>query len=543
MDHQLKLEIGAPKKGSVKVPVSVLDDDKTIHTDRIDPALAADRTRFIENVREKSKGLSEEQVSRLEADLMACSSPAFQPQASMPPELPDPVAVRDQLLPELDKRNEQRLSRMPPAVVSEARQLLREPRLIERLIATAGDLGLIGEEDLFLTLYLVGTSRLLPEPLAAVVQGLSSSGKSFVLNLAADLFPPGSVLKATDITPQAIYYGPPGHLIHVFVVGGEQPRGIGDDQGSERTRALREMISEGAISKLVPPRDDGVGQSGYVFQPGPIAYADTTTNTSLHPEDANRRLLLAADGSKEQTKRLNHGSMRSVSARQREHLKQVMHALQLLLRRVEVRIPFEHEIGSRLPDHPPEIRRVKNQLLNLIRAIALLHQYQRCESPQHGTVIEARIEDYHVARRLLVAPMGLALGTGLSTATIRFGRELWGAFNDKKFSTTDATRKKLSVGSKQQILHHLNALTDAGLCELVSRGLSQSPSSWRMLSDPEEPRADWLPKIEDIQADLAGTQHPTHGTDESCASGSPAERDPGMPEDSLDEDSRQERLP
>ena len=64
--------------------------------------------------------------------------------------------------------------------------------MLEQVRDDAAVMGIAGEQKLLWTVYLVATSRLLQEPLAATVQAPSSSGKSFVTYRVADLIPPES---------------------------------------------------------------------------------------------------------------------------------------------------------------------------------------------------------------------------------------------------------------------------------------------------------------------------------------------------------------
>ena len=56
------------------------------------------------------------------------------------------------------------LAKMPESVRAEARTLLDAPNLMQRVVEDIGALGVAGEKELAATVYLVGTSRLLPEP-------------------------------------------------------------------------------------------------------------------------------------------------------------------------------------------------------------------------------------------------------------------------------------------------------------------------------------------------------------------------------------------
>src|SRR5262249_13041383 len=147
-------------------------------------------------------------------------------------------------------------------------------------------------------------SRLLNRPLADIVQGPSTSGKSYLIEKTASLFPSEAVIYATQMTPQALFHMKPGTLCHKFVVAGERSRNQDDDK-AEATRALREMISSGKLTKLMPVREgNNQIQTQSIEQDGPIAYVESTTLTNIFDEDANRCLLLNTDERSDQTRRI-----------------------------------------------------------------------------------------------------------------------------------------------------------------------------------------------------------------------------------------------
>jgi hypothetical protein len=189
------------------------------------------------------------------------------------------------------------LAKMPEGIRAEAQAMLQSTNLVKSVVDDIGQLGVAGERQLAATVYLVGVSRLLPQPLAAIVQGPTSSGKSYVIRKAASLFPPEAIILATQLTPQALFYMKPGSLVHRFVVVGERSRAE-NDENADATRALREMLSEGRLSKLLPMKVDGRQETVLIEQDGPIAYIESTTLSKLFNEDANRCILLATDGGK-----------------------------------------------------------------------------------------------------------------------------------------------------------------------------------------------------------------------------------------------------
>src|SRR5262249_34185436 len=155
---------------------------------------------------------------------------------------------------------------------------------------------------------------------------------------------------ATTMTPQALYHMPPGKLVHKFIVAGERSR-LENDESAEATRALREMLSSGKLSKQMPVKVEG-GQieTRQIDQDGPIAYIESTTLGKVFDEDANRCIMLHTDERPEQTKRVitlaaERYSQASSDSRT-ERIIQTHHALQRMLKPRTVIIPFANRVAE-----------------------------------------------------------------------------------------------------------------------------------------------------------------------------------------------------
>src|SRR5262249_14671428 len=89
------------------------------------------------------------------------------------------------------------LAETPQEVKDEALRLLKDPLLIKGVLDDVAAQGVAGERELVAGLYCVGTSRKLSEPLACIVRGPSSSGKTYAIEKAAKLMPPEETIFAT----------------------------------------------------------------------------------------------------------------------------------------------------------------------------------------------------------------------------------------------------------------------------------------------------------------------------------------------------------
>lgn len=311
------------------------------------------------------------------------------------------------------------LRNTPRQLIIQAKQFLKSPGLMDKISQDIHAIGVTGEDELAITLYLIGTSRLLPRPLAGLIRGESSAGKSYIIQIVADLFPDETVLKAHRLSPQALQYMPQDSLVHRFVVAGERSRATDDGAASDATRALREMISDGKLSAAVAMKSSqGSFETHHIQQDGPIAYVESTTlaMADVFKEDRNRCLHLLTDESPGQTQQIIRDLARVAAnpgtpSRNKEICK-LHHTAQRLFKAGDVVIPFAERLVRALPSECLQARRAFPQLLSLIKAIALLHQFQR-EKDEHGRVI-ATVEDYSFVRNHLTAPLSRSLGTSVS---------------------------------------------------------------------------------------------------------------------------------
>jgi hypothetical protein len=477
--------------GNVKVRVTARLDGRAVHMHKFDLGSATQREEFARALKDKVPQLDENQIKD---ELLKAADAARHDDDGDDRDDPDDQDVRDDPAEAI-------LRSMPQDVRDDARAMLDNPYLIKLIMQDAAALGVAGEQDLTATIYLTATSRKLGKPLAAIVQGPSSSGKSFVVEKVSGLIPPEDTIYATQMTPQALFHMKPGSLRHKYVIGGERSRLQNDDVGAEATRALREMLSAGRLTKLMPMKGEGgVIETRLIEQDGPIAYVETTTLTRIFAEDLNRHLLLNTDERPEQTKKIinklaaGYGSNSAAAAADTERIILRHHALQRTLKALPVVIPYAARVGERMPAERVEVRRAFPQLMSMVEAVALLHQYQR-ERDTNGQIVAAEM-DYRLAYKLLATPMARVLGDVISDPARRFFERLtkWahGEF-------TSAQAKREEKGSRSSVYGWLAELHDAGLVELVVPAKGKSPATWKVTnSQADDAGCSGLPSPEEV---------------------------------------------
>jgi hypothetical protein len=314
------------------------------------------------------------------------------------------------------------------------------------------------------------------------------------------------VIFATQMTPQALFHMPPGSLKHKWVVAGERSR-LEDDDRAESTRALREMLTSGRLSKLMPVKGDGGRiETATIEQEGPIAFVESTTLTEIFEEDANRCLLLQTDECEEQTRRVlaeaaaRHSAPRTGDA---DRLRSIHHTIQRALPQVDLRVPYADRIAGRFDCKRVEVRRAFPQLLSLVQASALLHHRQR-QTDSDGTLL-ANATDYQIARRLISKSFALSLGGGVSDSARLFFMSLkeWAR---GEFTSKEATKK--GTAGKSSVYGWLLELHEAGAVELVEAARGRVPARWKLTGSEPDPGAAVIPAVDDVFPEIyTGRKH------------------------------------
>jgi len=271
--------------------------------------------------------------------------------------------------------------------------LLEDPDLIEIFLADVEKFGCVGEENNKLIIYLTLTSRKLDDPISLIMKGDSSSGKSFLVDTIMRFIPSDEILAFTTMTPKALYHRQ-DDLSHKALVIFEH-HGSEDSDYSIRTLQSEKKL---VISMPIKSPETNEWETKDHEIAGPVAYIETTTNVTIHPENETRCFSIYTDDSAEQTRMILNSQKEKYQPKENRCEVDIKkwQAAQTLLERMPVIIPFCEEI--KFPDKPVRVRRDQLRFLTLIEVSALLHQKQREQRTINGTeYIVADIEDYAVA--------------------------------------------------------------------------------------------------------------------------------------------------
>lgn len=295
-----------------------------------------------------------------------------------------------------------------------ALELLRDPRLLDRVLEDFEKTGVVGEETNKLMGYLAGVSRKLESPLAVVIQSSSAAGKSSLMDAVLRFMPEEERVQYSAMTGQSLFYMGETDLAHKILA-------IAEEEGAQSASyALKLLQSEGELTIASTGKDATTGRlvtQEYRVK-GPVMIFLTTTAIEVDEELLNRCIVLTVDEGSSQTTAI-HAKQRSsqtlaglLARQERSHVCALHQNAQRLLEPLLVANPWAEAL--RFASHTTRTRRDHMKYLTLIRAIALVHQHQReVKTVEHRgksvRYIEVTRED--IARADALA--SVALGHGL----------------------------------------------------------------------------------------------------------------------------------
>jgi DNA primase catalytic core len=303
---------------------------------------------------------------------------------------------------------------MTEADKAEALALLRDPKLLDRILIDFERCGLAGEETSKLVGYLAAVSRKLEEPLAIIIQSSSAAGKTALMEAILAFMPEEERVKYSAMTGQSLFYMGQTDLRRKILA-------VVEETGAQRASyALKLLQSEGELSIASTTKDPITGRLvTYEYRvEGPVMILLATTAADIDEELLNRCIVLSVSENREQTRAIHRLQRESqtleglLRRRDREQVLRVHRNAQRLLRPLLVANPFARELT--FVDTRTRTRRDHMKYLTLIRSIALLHQYQRprrtvVHDGKEVSYIEVTLEDIGTANRLAHEVIGRSL--------------------------------------------------------------------------------------------------------------------------------------
>jgi len=393
-----------------------------------------------------------------------------------------------------------------------AMKLLEDPRLMDRVLEDFARCGVVGEETNKKVAYLAAVSRLMESPLAVVVQSSSAAGKSSLMEAVLSLMPEDQRVQYSAMTGQALFYMGQTDLKNKILA-------IVEEEGAQRAAyALKLLQSEGTLTIASTGKDAATGKlvtHQYCVE-GPVMIFLTTTAIEVDEELLNRCLVLTVDEDREQTRAIHRiqrqaQTLAGLLARsERQDILNLHRAAQRLLKPIAVVNPFADKLS--FPDGLTRTRRDHMKFLTLIRAVTLLHQYQRpVQTVAHGDkvleYIESTLADIDMAAELIKQVLGRSLDE-LPPQTRRMlllidemvhaqCERLQMDRADYRFSRRDV--RQYTGWSDAQVKRHLRKLEELEYLIVHHGGRGQSMVYELYFERPADPSQPFLPGLIDIE--------------------------------------------
>jgi hypothetical protein len=333
------------------------DQPTTFHIDTLDLYFSRAREGFAESCAKYLK--AQQSIVMAELSLLIAALEA------------ERVAMRE-------KGNTAAVAPMSDEEKKEALDTLKSKDLLKKIAGDFDGIGYIGEKVNKLIAYIAAVSRLIADPLAVLVLSRSGAGKTSLQDAVCKFVPPESVIQYTRLTGQSLFYRDQNALKNK-VLAIEEEDGMKDAMYSIKT-----LISSQKLSVAATRTDAKTGKFSvdeYTVT-GPVVVMVSTTNPdALDDETKQRFLLLTIDETPEQTQRILQAQRTKNSHRWYEFTSDESvvtkhhHNMQRLLKPLTVTFP--DDIKVHWPYGRLQMRREQGKFLSLIKAIVLLHQYQR----------------------------------------------------------------------------------------------------------------------------------------------------------------------
>jgi DNA primase len=267
---------------------------------------------------------------------------------------------------------------MSPQEKTEALIALKSKDLLKQIAADFDAIGYIGEKINKLLCYLAAISRLLPDPLAILILSRAGAGKTGMQEAVCKFVAPESAIQYTRLTGQSLFYRDENALKHKVLAIEEE------DGMREAMYSIKTLISSQKLCVAATRTDAKTGKFSvdeYTVR-GPVVVMVSTTNPdALDDETRQRFLMLTVDESAEQTRNIieTHFTKNTrewyQATNDEEAIMRLHHNMQRLLRPLTV--VFTRELKLRWPANRLQMRREQRKFVSLVKAITLLHQYQR----------------------------------------------------------------------------------------------------------------------------------------------------------------------
>lgn len=368
---------------------------------------------------------------------------------------------------------------LTPQEKNEALELANNPKIIEEITGKLTQTGIVGEEGNKTFLYIIAASHIQENPLNALIQGSSGSGKTNLLKGIYKTIPEESK-KIYSRCSEKMLYNVPKYYFKNKLVCFEDVDGLGE----EAEYAWRELVSNGELISGVSYKDEkgNIGIKELAVY-GPITSIACTTRGAVYADNMSRLFLIAIDESKAQTQRINEYQA-AEAAGQVNRAEQLRAITQLknfsrILQPCKVYNPYATKL--KLPEGIQDERRLYKLYLHFIEIITVLHQYQRRRASPGNKLITTK-QDCQIAKDLLFECIMLKMDE-LDGSLRQFFERLKDFVikqNNNNYEFTQREIREVLQVKKTQLSYYINELTSLEYLQQTSTHINKG-NKYRVL--------------------------------------------------------------
>ncbi len=316
---------------------------------------------------------------------------------------------------------------------------LKNPNLLNNIIKEI-QLKVVGEEDSIKGIFLCSCGRLVEDNHIAsfnlLVNSKSGTGKDFVTTATTNLWDRKVCIKRTRISPTAFTYWHDANLDPDWTWDGKILVLEDISENVLNSDVFKVMQSSGSIATIVVNN-----KAKDLEVKGKPVIIITTAKASPDIELIRRNSICQLDESEKQTKDiLKEQAIKAMNGIVDKHNPKIKKAINTL-KRVKVKIPFANLLVNSFPTDLV-MRTAFNRFIDLIKASAALHQFQR-EIDKKSYILANEI-DYNNARDVL----NHFNKEGHSVTLTRDQQDILNVFKDDKFYSIDYISSKIPLSDK-----------------------------------------------------------------------------------------------
>jgi DNA primase len=355
-------------------------------------------------------------------------------------------------------------------------EILKQNDVLNQINTIIEQSGIIGEANSRLLRFIIASSYKTKQPLHAIVQGSSGSGKTHLISKIADLIPQEDVLRFTRITESSLYNWGEYELVNKLLI-------IEDLDGlkEEAMFAMRELISNQRLSSSVSVKDKkGNIKSTKKEVKGVFSSLSATTKGDLYEDNMSRSFLLAVDESAEQSRRIiDYQNKRYAGEIEPKHQEKAKNQLQQIIRSLK---PYEvinpYATRLELPEEVHKIRRLNEMFQSIVKQITIINQQNR---ELKNDKLITQIEDLEQATEVLFESIILKVDELDGSLRQFFERLKKHLKNQERDFTQREIRQAFNI-SKSQIHRYLQSLLELEYIRQIggfaNKGLKYKVDYW-----------------------------------------------------------------